>query len=288
MRKLFKPVNRRLRWLVGLMLLGLFCIQCASPEGQQAMVTEKVAVALSTNMQSASADKFRQLAQRGHVYALQYCMENLQQKYRDYTCTFVKQERIGGTLTKEQEIAVKFRSCPFSVMMAWKTNAPQGDRVLYVEGLYGGNMLVRPANALARALAPTVQRKPDGPDAKRSALRTVDQFGFEKSLQNLIDVYVLAKERGHLQEQMGQDAQLDGRAVFTLIRHLPQNADYPAAKTISYIDQEYLLPVMIEAYGWKDEEFLCRYVFKNIQFTSLGDDDFLPESNDLVNPKASQ
>lgn len=281
--KVFRPINRRVRWIVGLVLVGLFCIQCAAPDGG-AVVSDTVAIALSSNLQHASAAEFRQLAQKGHIQALQHCLENFRSKYRDYSCTFVKQERIGGKLTKEQEIDVKFRACPFSVMMAWKKNPPQGDRVLYIEGMYGDNMLVRPANALARAIAPTVKRKPDSPDARRSALKTVDEFGFEKSLENLLQVYRLADQRAELREELGDDTQVHGRPAFTLIRHLPKQDDYPAARTITYIDQEYLVPIMVEGFGWNNE-FICRYVFKDLDFKVMADEEFSPEANGLVTPR---
>ena len=80
---------------------------------------------------------------------------------RDFTATFIKQERIKGRLGKEQWIDVSFMDEPFSVAMNWTKNAPVGDRVLYVDGKYGGQMLVRPSNGFLRALAPTVARRPN-------------------------------------------------------------------------------------------------------------------------------
>ena len=91
-----------------------------------------------------------------------------------------------------------------------------------------------------------------------------------------------AKQRGDLTEELAQDAEVLGRQAFVLVRTLPEKPDYPAHKTVTYIDQEYLVPILVEGYGWHEDEFLCRYLYKDVRFnTNLTDDDFLPEVNDL-------
>ena len=250
----------------------------------------EIAVVVAGQQIGQSSDRvvnrLETLARRqGHVALLKHLAARAE-RYSDYRCTFTKQERIDGTLHDEQTIDVTFRNKPFSVGMKWVKNAPRGDRVLFIEGRYGGKMLVRPSGYLARKFVPTALRKPDGPDAMKSTLRPVSRFGFRRSIQSLIDVYELAASRGELREEVAGYAELDGRKTLVLHRYLPERPDYPAALTKIYIDVDYQVPVMVEGYGWADEEFICRYRFSDLKFNlGLADKDFDLANFDLVDPR---
>lgn len=287
LRRILGSGNRRARIFVGLLLVGLFCLQCIGPGGDHTVVQIAQAIGDQETPEQAAA-KARKLAATDHVALLEYCLSHYQKRSGDFRCTFVKQERIGGKIGAEQEVAVKFRRTPFSVAMAWTNNPPQGDRVLFLEGKYDNQMLIRPTNKLAQALAPTVLRPVDGDEARRNALRTVNQFGFERSLQSLIDVYKQARALGDSKEELQADSDVLGRRTYTLVRYLPEGKDYPAYETRIYVDQETLLPIMVEGCGPRGMQldFLCRYLYKDVDFkVNWKDEDFLPEKNDLVTPK---
>jgi len=221
------------------------------------------------------------LARTDHIALLQRCLDNYRKHYHGYTCTFLKQERIAGTVRKQQTIAVTFLDRPFSVGMKWIENPPKGDRVLYVEGKYDNEMLVRPSGAVARLLAPTVRRKPDGPDAMSSALRPVSLFGFQRGMESLLAVYRRAEIAGDLKQEFGDYAKIAGRRTLILVRKLPRREGYASHVTKTYIDLEYLVPIMIEGFGW-DGEFVSRYLYKDVKFdVELTRDDFRPEAFDL-------
>lgn len=279
LKQLLRPSNRGVRYLVGLLLVGLFCIQCIP--GTNTDSTVAIAKTQDANPKTIE-QKVLNLAKTNHIALLEYCLDNYGRSYRDYTCTLTKQERISGKLGAEQEMRAKFKETPFSVAMQWTRNPPLGDRVLYVEGKFDNNMLVRPANSFLRMLTGgAVQRKPDGADAMRNTLRPVNLFGFRCGMEELVKVYVAARDAGDLKETFGGFAEVAGRKTIVLERYLPAKDDYPAWKTLVYIDREYLVPVCIEGYGW-DEKLSSRYVFQDIRFnTGLTDDDFLPEANDL-------
>jgi outer membrane lipoprotein-sorting protein len=54
----------------------------------------------------------------------------------------------------------------------------------------------------------------------------------------------------------------------------------------TYIDMEYLTPVVLEAHDWDDKHLLtCRYAFHNVKFNvGLTEKDFLPEANGMTEP----
>jgi hypothetical protein len=284
-RDVFRPTNKRVRLLVGILLAALFCIQCTRTE---AFRESQFIVALNGKVFGKNApevtDKVSQLAQKDHLALLKYCYENLDSRYQDYTVTFIKQERINGVTGNEQWINVKFRAHPYSVAMKWTKNAPIGEGVLYVEGKYNGQMLVQPKGMLG-GLVGTVLRQPDGREAMQNTLRPVTMFGFERSLKSLIDVYTKAKNNGDLKESFGGYASVAGRKTVVLVRYLPAKNDYPAHKSLTYIDTEYLVPICIEGYDWQDR-LICRYVYKDIKFNvGLSDKDFTPEANGMKAPK---
>lgn len=287
---LLKPLlhltNRKLRLLVGLFLLALFCIQCTTSEGSRDIqVATNIAGKLGSGKAPAVVSRLELLAKTDHVAALQLCLEHYRTSYRDYTLLFQKQERLGGILGKVQEIQVKFLDKPFSVSFLWTKNQPSpADRLLYVEGKWDNQMIVRPSGLLAWA-GPQF-RPPDGPEAMKNTLRPVNCFGFERAIVSLIDVYKDAAKKGDTKIEYSF-AKVNGRDTLMLVRYLPLKPEYPAWKTKTYIDLEYLVPIMIEGYGWDDRHLLInRYQFTNIKFNSgLTNDDFLPEANGMSEPK---
>jgi hypothetical protein len=287
---LLRPTNRSKRLLVGLFLGVLFCIQCTQDmqankpgTGISAVVREGKVLAAGSSDLAATVDK---LAKTDHVGLLKFCQDNYQKRYSDYTCTFVKQETIRGRLGKEQMTAVKFMERPFSVVMTWTANRPSpADRVLFVDGKYDGKVLCRPVGVLGAF--GTQVRDPWGDDAKVHSLKPITEFGIAKMTQSLIDVYEVARKLGDSTEEFGGYFEMNGRRCVMLIRHLKANPvqNYPAKKTYTYIDTEYLVPVCVKGWDWSDQ-FSCTYGFKDIKFNmGLTENDFLPQSNEMKPPR---
>ncbi len=284
LKRILRPTNRRIRLAVGLLIAGLFCIQCTRTEAfKESTLVQSIS---GKDVGKASSDDLaavEHLARTDHIALLERCLKHYQGRYEDYTCTFIKQEKIHGKLKDEQWIDVKFMDTPFSVALDWKKNAPIGEAVLYVEGKYDDKMLVRPRGFL-NALVGTQMRQPDGPEAMQNTLRPVNMFGFERALENLLKVYREADENDDLKEAYGGYADVAGRKAVALIRYLPPTHDYPAYKTIVYVDVERMVPVCIEGYDW-DEQITSRYIYKDVKFNvGLTPDDFLPEANEMKDP----
>jgi hypothetical protein len=282
-----RVTNRRARVAVGLILGGLFFVLCTRTEATRRLdlVTAFDGQSLGRNAPEVLA-KVRHLAETDHIALLEYCLAGYGERYRNYTCGFVKQERIDGRLGEAQQIRVKFMESPYSVAMRWEANPPIADRILYVEGKYDNRMLARPANALLRSLVgSSVLRRPDGPEARQSTLRPVNVFGFKRSLESLLGVYRQAEAAGDLETSCGGRASVAGREAIVLVRHLPARSDYPARETRVYIDTEYLLPFCVESYDW-DGRLSSRYVYRDVKFNvALTADDFLPKANGLTPPR---
>lgn len=282
-QKVLRPSNRGVRVLVGLLLVGLLLIQVT-----QSVATLEDDAVLKQSDGDDAPDALKKLAETDHVALLRRCLERYdEQNIPGYTCTFIKQERIRGKLGLPQHIDVKFLAKPFSVAMAWTKNAPIGDRMLYVEGKYKdeqgqSRMIVRPSSEFLRTLTGGgVLRLPDGPDAMRSTLRPCTQFGFRNSIQSLLSIYELARQRDECYEQFGGMTEIDGRECLVLERFLPNRPDYPAKRTVVCVDVEYLLPVRVIGWDWNDE-LVCDYQYINVNFdVALRAEDFTPQANGI-------
>ncbi|HDZ21038.1 hypothetical protein LCGC14_0017790 [marine sediment metagenome] len=297
LKRFFGPTTRRTRMLVGLLLASLFFVLYTTQAGHANRPGEDFATVVHgrpVGKTSESAlEKIEKLAKTDQIALLELCLANYRNHYTDFTCTFIKQERINGKMLPKQVVDVAVRQQPHSVAMSWRTvdedgNAlkmPRADRALYVEGMWDNQMLVRPTSGLLQALTGgVVLRKPTDPDVLEATLRPISSFGLDRSLANLLDVYRQAKDAGDLTAQFAGYVKVGDRDAIVLKRLLPAKKDYLAATTIIYIDLQYLVPIMIEGYDWNDQKF-CTYLFKDIQFNlDLPPERFTPKAIDMNNP----
>ncbi|MFW6132483.1 MAG: DUF1571 domain-containing protein [Planctomycetota bacterium] len=284
--KRLHPTNRSVRILVGLLLAALFLVQCTRTDAvrEGGVVRAVDGKALGETDPEVLA-KVERLGKTDHAALLSYCLEQYEGRFANYTCTFVKQERIGGTLQKPQTIEVKFAESPYSVAMKWVENAPTADRAIYVEGKWDDQVLFRLSNVALRAMMPSVLRKPEDPQVMKNTLRPISKFGFKRAMRNLLDVYRQAEKNGDLSQSYEGLKQVNGRNCVVLVRRLPAEHDYPAHVTRTYIDLEWLVPIRIEGVGW-DGQLLCRYDYTDVKFNvGLTQEDFLPKANDVAPPR---
>ena len=283
LKRIFRPTNVRIRLGVGLVLAFLFCIHCTGSDGVRSTTFVTAVYGVLVGRTSLhNVRNLERLAAEDHIALLERALEHYRDSFQDYTCTFIKQERINGQLRPEQWIRVKYMDNPFCVAMQWVRNAPIGDRVLYVQGKNNGHMLVRPKVGLFRVLVGgAARRKPDSPEVMANSLRPVTMFGFRRSLESLLRVYELAAGRGECSTRFKGYKQVAGRRVLALERTLPPRKDYPAKTVIWYLDVEHLVPLALKSYDW-DDRLVCSYVYKDVSFNvGLSEDDFTPEANGM-------
>ncbi len=303
MRKIFKailkPTNRRVRILVGSLLIGLLCIQITQSFATREKEVDKLVKLTEAQVVTTNASrliKIREFAEKDHLALLKMCKAELEERnYDNYTCTFVKQERMKGKLGKEQHIDVKFMEQPRSVAMTWTKNAPVGDALVYVEDKFKNSegksqMVVRPQSKFLQKLTGgSVLRIPDGRDAMKNTLRPCTMFGFRNGIDSLIEVYQAARDNNECTEQFGGFTKVAGRDCIVLVRFLPQGTyvvdgekrEYPAKKTIVCIDVNNLMPLRVIGYDWEDR-LSCSYEYRKVDFgANLRNEDFTPEANGI-------
>ncbi len=219
------------------------------------------------------------LAKNDHIALLEMAVERYDRTIRDYSGTFIKQERIKGELGPVQVIAFKFRQEPFSLFMEWKENPLGADRLLYVEGQNDDKMLVHPTGLLKWLKC--LKLSSNGKQARKSTLRPCEKFGFRRNMLEALKVYRLAKKNAELTIKSWGPETIDGREYLILERTLPEKKGYPTARLVVRLDMEYILPVQITCYDWEGN-LISRYTFGDLKFnTNLTDRDFHPKANNL-------
>jgi len=98
----------------------------------------------------------------------------------------------------------------------------------------------------------------------------------------MVEVCEQAAKNGDLKfEFLGHDF-IDNRPCLVLLRTLPMEKGYPAAKLKIYLDQEYLLPTSMENYDTAGN-LLSKYTYTNIRFNlGLTDQVFSPRANGMT------
>ena len=227
------------------------------------------------------------LAKKDPMAFLEMCREKYRQDIKDYHCTFVKHEFVNGKLRPQQTADVRFREDPFSVDMTFVKNVGQCKRALYIKGKWvdsdgAEQTLAKPGNALLAVFVPKIKQPIHGARAKKASRRTIDQFGFGKSLDLILHYSQKAQDEGMLQLEYVGEGKVDDRPTYMFERKLPYNGDetvYPDGLLVVHVDQEYLLPTACYSYAdQQKKELLGKYVYEDVKLNVGYDDkDFDPE-----------
>jgi len=282
--------RRRLQFLLGLLLVGLFLADYQFGDDHVPVLDRVMPVVLATEV--VSADPFENMVRSKPLEALKEARRNHLRTVKDYEVTFVKQEALPSGMSAEQEIQVKFRNEPYSVFMHWTRNMGLAERVIYVKDRWidedasdpdeKQQAVCQPGAAL-RLLVKSIKQPIHGARAHDASRRYIDEFGFHRSLDLLIQYCDIAKDRNELKLEYRGESFFDGRPTWVIRRHLPYEKEggrYPDRICEIHIDREYRIPVAVYCYShdeMKPEQLLGKYEYTNIRLNpGLTESDFTP------------
>lgn len=210
-------------------------------------------------------------------------LSKAQQTYtrvKDYTCTLVKQEQVGGKVQPEHVIEMKFRQQPFSVYMKWNgPRAMNGQEVSFVAGRNDNMMRVRSPGIL-RAVG-FVSIHPRDPRAVEQSRHTIVEAGIGNLIARCLNDW--QKERNMNRTQVRVADYMFNKRPCTRLEIVQTEVDPKSYcyRTVMYLDKQTTLPVRIECYDWPQQggpaggELLEVYSYVNMRFnTGLTDSDF--------------
>ena len=175
-----------------------------------------------------------------------------QEKFRtiqDYTCTFIKRERIGGQLLPEEYVFLKSRTRPFSIYMKWQ-QPYEGREVIYVKGQNDGKLLAH-STGVEKVVGGTVALDPRGEMAMENSRHDITEAG----LGNLVDQLVLRwsgeRKLGQTKAEVKENATVDGRSCWCVkTQHPADPKHYAYYRSRVFFDKQHGLPIRFEGYDW--------------------------------------
>lgn len=224
----------------------------------------------------------------------QLVLTHIKSNIRDYTCDFVKRERIGDELMPVEKIDLRVRNrmiengntkVPFSVYM--KFRAPRESRnreILFVEGANNGKLLAKEGGARGKWL-PSVWLRPDGPFAMKSSRYSISEVGMQRLAERLIESAGENKTPNLCKIKYIRGAKVNSRNCSYLEVVRDDRQPGPLGPNNIYlvqifIDEQLKLPVRYAAYDWPTESggkprVLEEYTYQNIKLNvGLTDRDF--------------
>lgn len=199
-------------------------------------------------------------------------------KVRDYTCTFTRQERIGGTLGAEQVGELKVRVQPASaVMRIVKPEAASGLEMLYVSTKREGKIRYRSGGLKG------TQSVVAADDSKLLSenRHPVTQLGIGATVDLVAGIAAREKTLANPVEVFTSDFEFAGAKVtrYEIFTRRPHAHRY-AHRVLVFVDRETKLPVRFEAYdqpkgGTGPGDLIEAYSYTNAKFNvGLGDPAF--------------
>ncbi len=206
---------------------------------------------------------------------------------KDYTCIFIKQERVGGELISPQYIDAKFRQDPQSVYFKFlNPDDVKGREVIYAAGANDGKLLAREGSGVKRLIG-MVRLEPTSALAMAGQKYPINNAGMAFLTKRLIEVAEQDRKYGEVEVHFYKDAKVGDRncLLIEVIHPVPRRV-FLFHKAVIYIDQELQVPIHYAAYLWpkkpgEEPPLDESYTYANLKLNvGLTDADF-----DYKNPK---
>lgn len=204
-------------------------------------------------------------------------------KIKDYTCIFVKRERVGNELLAEERLEMKLRHSPFSVYMRFlEPESSAGQEAIYVAGRNDGK-LIGHTTGLKGQVVGSVPLDPTGYLAMMNNRYPITNAG----MKNLVTLLLKLGQRKDLLKncrvKFVEDQKVDERPCLLIeIDNPPAPGEFKLAKARIWLDREWNVPVRFESWEWPAEAgaeplLVERYSYLKLKFDQgLTDRDFDP------------
>lgn len=170
-------------------------------------------------------------------------------KLSGYGATFLKRERIGGSLGIMQNITMDVRHEPFSVYMKWQ-NYDKGRQLLFVPEENKGKAHVRLGGLKGRLLG-VMKIAPDGAKAMAESRYPISEAGVLPIVKKMLEYRRADLTREGVCCRFEENAEMYDRKCYRFDVHY----DSPDAcklyrHCIAYLDKETLIPIRVCNYTW--------------------------------------
>jgi len=199
----------------------------------------------------------------------------------DYSCTFVKRERIGGALGVQSVMHMKARTNPTSVYFKFQ-KPNKGREAIYVAGRNGGRVTAHDVG-IGKFIAGTMNLDPRGSMAMEDNRHPITDAGLGALIETVAKHWLGELRPGESVVTLNAAMRV-GKHPCTMIEsvHPQRSPNYLHHKVRLYIDHEHGLPIRFEAYDWPKHpgaapQLLEEYTYVDLRVNvGLSEHDFDP------------
>ncbi len=240
----------------------------ASLAGGAVLVAQEIRSKSSTSAPAAPSNSPDALDE---PLRLAYAAQEQLRTVRDYTCMFLKRERIGGELRPMEFIQMKSRTKPFSVYFKW-VQPFDGREVIYVSGKYDNKLVVH-STGVEKLVGGTVAMDPRDERALENSRHDITESGLPNLTTRLVTRWETERQLGRTSVEVRDNAKVDGRVCWCVKTVHPNDPRrYSYYRTRVFFDKEHGLPIRFEAYDWPrrgsttDGELVEEYTYRDLRF----------------------
>lgn len=220
--------SARRRWVVGLGLFGL---------------------AAFASLGATAADAPKDSPFREPVAVIQKA-QAAYDKLKDYTCLFIKREKLDGKMTPDNVIEMKVRTNPFAVAMKWQQpRSSVGQEAVYVPAVHGSKFRGKSPGLLGAVGFLTLAH--DDPRVKKTSRHPITNAGIGHSIAEARKSWEAElKNGGAAQVKIGTFTYAKKKCTRVELAYGGAPGSRRYAKNAFYFDQATDLPIRIENYEW--------------------------------------
>lgn len=169
------------------------------------------------------------------------------QNLRSYTCTFIRQERLGlfKKLMPVEVISANYRAEPLSVRLTWNDPESEFRQCAYVAGRDDGKVLTLPRKGLLGA-PPTVEKyDPELGVTFGKTRNMITDFGSKRMAERLIDRIEKAEKLGGVKVTYKGEAPVGPHAeqCYVVEMRFPEKDEFPNKLLDLYFCKKKLVPI---------------------------------------------
>ncbi len=182
------------------------------------------------------------------IRGLKTSQQVLDESVRDYTCTFVKRERVDGQLGEQQFILLKVMHQPFSVYMQF-LKPYTGREVVYVAG-QNQNTLVA-LDVGAKRILGKLSLDPTGALAMKGQKHPITSVGIRNLTEKLVKMNEAELKFGECEVTVNPESSISTRkATLVQIVHPTPRKDFKNHVSRIFFDNELRIPIHYDAHSW--------------------------------------
>lgn len=208
------------------------------------------------------------------------------QEIKDYTCTFMKRERIDGELTAPERMRLKVRHEPFSFYLyCLGPDKEVGEEVIYVTGRNDGQVLAH-TTGLRHRIVGTLKLEPTNSLLTDGSGNPITHIGIKYLMEDTLRNHESDLRYGECEVSV-TDVELEGQPTKLVeIVHPERRKEFSFFRKQIWYDRDSGVPVRFARYEWPEQPggeppLVEEYVYENLKLNvGLTDMDF-----DTANPE---